>query len=199
MICVTNKRLCKDDFFRRIRLIAQAGSAILLREKDLTAAEYLRLAIVCKQLCEEEGSMFIINHQIGVAQKLKVDNIHMSVSELRQIRHDLREFQNVGVSVHTAKEAIEAEQAGATYVIAGHIFETDCKKGVEGRGLLFLKQVCQSVKIPVYAIGGINHARVESIRLNGASGFCIMSELMTCDDPANTALSYQKKSDSLFL
>lgn len=50
-----------------------------------------------------------------------------------------KEFETVGVSVHSADEAVLAEKMGATYVTAGHIFATDCKKGLEPRGIEFLK------------------------------------------------------------
>ncbi len=76
-----------------------------------------------------------------------------------------------------------AEKLGCTYIIAGHIYDTDCKKGLEGRGLEFLKSVAESVDIPVYAIGGITTENISDVRNAGASGACIMSSAMTCDSP----------------
>ena len=70
-------------------------------------------------------------------------------------------FKVIGTSVHSVEDAIKAEQLGATYMTAGHIFATDCKKGLPPRGLDFLKNVCDTVQIPVYAIGGINIASSE--------------------------------------
>lgn len=61
-----------------------------------------------------------------------------------------KEFETVGVSVHSADEAVLAEKMGATYVTAGHIFATDCKKGLEPRGIEFLKNAVSSVDIDVY-------------------------------------------------
>ena len=82
--------------------------------------------------------------------------------------------------MHTASEAKEAQELGADYLIAGHIFSTDCKKGVPARGLTFLKEVCDSVTVPVFAIGGITKDRIEDVLSTGAKGICIMSEAMTC-------------------
>ena len=95
---------------------------------------------------------------------------------------NLNEFDTIGVSVHSADEAAEAERLGASYVTAGHIFATDCKKGVPPRGLEFLRGVCEKVKIPVYAIGGINAENAKSAVGAGADGVCIMSALMKCAD-----------------
>ena len=110
-------------------------------------------------------------------------------------------FKVIGTSVHSVEDAIKAEQLGATYMTAGHIFATDCKKGLPPRGLDFLKNVCDAVEIPVYAIGGINIAssgdstasdapstydampdisvpRLADVMKCGAAGGCIMSGMM---------------------
>lgn len=83
-----------------------------------------------------------------------------------------------GVSVHSVEDARLAEQCGATYLTAGHVFVTDCKKGLAPRGLDFLHEVCSSVKIPVYAIGGINDKNAASCIREGAAGVCVMSGYM---------------------
>lgn len=88
------------------------------------------------------------------------------------------DFDLIGVSVHSVEEAIFAEKMGADYVTAGHIFLTDCKKGLAARGLPFLKNVCESVGIPVYAIGGITPDHVDDVLGAGAAGFCVMSGIM---------------------
>ena len=115
-----------------------------------------------------------------MAKKLKCNAIHLPLFILRENSANLSEFKIIGTSVHSVEEAIEAQNLGATYISAGHIFATDCKKGVPPRGLDFLKKVCQSVTIPVYAIGGI---KLSSEQMNdiiecGAKGGCIMSGMM---------------------
>jgi thiamine-phosphate pyrophosphorylase len=67
---------------------------------------------------------------------------------------------------------------GASYVTAGHIFATDCKKGLEPRGITFLENVCASVDIPVYAIGGISSDNYMEALDAGAQRVCMMSALM---------------------
>ena len=97
-----------------------------------------------------------------------------------------REFQEVGVSVHGVNEAEHVERQGADFCIAGHIFTTQCKPGVEPRGLDFLRRITSNAAIPVYAIGGINAHNIASVRDVGADGACLMSKLMTCDNVAET-------------
>ena len=79
-------------------------------------------------------------------------------------------------------DALEAQALGCTYITAGHVFETDCKKGLPGRGLEFLRNVCAVVEIPVYGIGGIDSDNIALVRNAGASGACLMSSLMATED-----------------
>ena len=81
------------------------------------------------------------------------------------------------------EDAQEAERLGCTYITAGHIFATDCKKGLPPRGLSFLREVCRTVQIPVWAIGGIEPENFLSVMATGAQGGCVMSGLMTCSNP----------------
>ena len=89
-------------------------------------------------------------------------------------------FSVIGTSVHSVDEALEAERLGATYVAAGHIYVTDCKKGLAPRGLKFLQTVCKSVSLSVYGIGGIKFdpAQWQELESAGAAGGCIMSGMM---------------------
>lgn len=68
---------------------------------------------------------------------------------------------------------------GADYVIAGHVFKTDCKRGQPGRGLDFIQSVSECIHIPVYGMGGICQENAEAVIYAGAAGVCAMSGFMT--------------------
>ena len=110
-----------------------------------------------------------------------MESIHLPIHRLRSMKlEQLSDFSRIGCSIHSAEEAKEAQDLGATYLTAGHIYATDCKKGLPPRGLDFLKQVCENVKIPVYAIGGIRPdlEQLDEVLSTGARGVCIMSGMM---------------------
>lgn len=176
IICVTNRKLCTTDFISRIKELYENNIDIILREKDMTEDEYTRLAQRVLAVCPD----ITLHTYIEAAKKLHVDKIHLPLHLLSESSGE--NFRTVGVSIHTADEAKRAEQMGASYVTAGHIFATDCKKGAQPRGLDFLETVKKSVKIPVYAIGGITPANIHLIKNAGADGACIMSGFMTCED-----------------
>jgi thiamine-phosphate pyrophosphorylase len=64
------------------------------------------------------------------------------------------------------------------FLIVGHIFETDCKKGLKPRGTDFLKEICDNVNLPVFAIGGINEHTIKHLQDINIEGVCLMSGLM---------------------
>lgn len=185
VLCVTNRLLCGKDFLSRIESLAKAQpKGIILREKDLSASEYKSLAKAVLEICKKHGTACILHGFADTAIELGVTNLHLPLHMLRELSQaDRSSFTVLGASCHSAEEAIEAEALGCTYIIAGHIFDTDCKKGAPGRGLEFLEQVCDSVSLPVYAIGGINAENAGQSINAGAKGVCVMSGVMACSDP----------------
>ena len=181
IICVTNRKLCSEDFLERMeKVTAMHPKAVILREKDLSEEEYTDLAEKVMEICNRNNVPCILHTFINAAVKLGADSIHLPLTLLREMSaEDKAKFRIIGSSCHSAEDAIEAEKLGATYITAGHVFATDCKKGLPPRGLDFLKAVCESVDIPVYAIGGISREKMPQVLGTGAAGGCIMSGFMT--------------------
>lgn len=195
ILCITNRKLCKKDFLTRIEMIAAAKpKAIVLREKDLSEEEYKVLSEKVMYICKNYEVPCIFHSFTKVAISLNANAIHMPLPLLRKMTaQEKKHFEVIGASCHSLEEAKEAEKLGCTYITAGHIFLTDCKKGLPGRGLAFLNQVCDNVNIPVYAIGGISSTNIESVRNAGASGACVMSGLMTCIDVKKTLTNLERQ------
>lgn len=166
------------------KIAAAHPKAIILREKDLTAREYKNLAAEVIGICENHGVPCILHSFTDVAVELGCDKIHLPLGILKNLsENDKKHFSVIGASCHSAEDASLAEKLGCSYITAGHIFDTDCKKGLPGRGLNFLSDVCKSVKIPVFAIGGVTAQNFRDVMNVGAKGVCIMSGLMTAEDP----------------
>lgn len=182
LICITNRKLCSNNFSDQIEMIASAHpKAIVLREKDLSEKEYEQLARQVMQICQKHGTQCILHSFSNVATALGATAVHMPLPLLQKMTpQEKSHFQIIGASCHSLEEAKEAQDLGCTYITAGHIFLTDCKKGLPGRGLPFLEEICKAVRIPVYAIGGISSQNMESVRKTGAAGACIMSGFMRC-------------------
>lgn len=184
ILCVTNRRLCTGDFISQVeKIAANHPKGIILREKDLSENEYKLLAQNVIKICRKYNTPCILHSFTEVAKELNFKALHLPLNALMSLsEEDKKKFSILGASCHSIEDALIAEKAGATYITAGHIFETDCKKGLAGRGLEFLQGVCKSVKIPVYAIGGITPKKIVELKNCGAYGACVMSSIMKCEN-----------------
>lgn len=181
VIAVTNRHLCSRPLAEQVeRICFLHPKAVILREKDLSESDYQLLAKEIMKICKSHNVPCVLHTYIKAAKELHGSAIHLPFPIFREHYTELGSFAEAGTSVHSLEEALEAERLGATYLIAGHIYATDCKKGLPPRGPEFLRTVCQNVKLPIYAIGGI---KLESEQLRevincGAKGGCIMSGMM---------------------
>ena len=183
-IAITNRALVEGDFLEQMqKVIHLHPHAVILREKDLPDDAYEALAEKILGLCEAEGVRCFLHSRIAVARNLGCRRIHLSVpvleamSEAERIglKHD---FAEISVSCHSLEDVNIAVKNGATQIILGTIFETECKKGLKGKGTGFVEAICKSCPLPVYAIGGISLERLPQVRKAGAAGGCMMSGFM---------------------
>ena len=194
---ITNRKLCENEnlekqiekifsaYEKKITLKKFEIVALTLREKDLNKNEYLKLIEKVYPICQKYKINLILhqNYDLNLDDKYNIEGIHLSYSIFKSLNENIKaelikKYKRIGVSVHSLNEAKEAESLGASYVIAGHIFETDCKKGLEPRGLKFIEDLSSALSIPIFAIGGIDEKNSLSVINSGAFGVCMMSTLM---------------------
>ncbi|MBM7553798.1 thiamine phosphate synthase [Thalassobacillus pellis] len=135
----------------------------------------------------------IINDRIDVAHALGVAGVQLAfhsinTSDARTAFPALR----IGKSIHSEKEAVVAENAGADYVMCGHIFPSKSKPDQPARGLELLERVVNQVNIPVIAIGGITPRIIHKVSKTGAGGVAVMSGLMDTVDPQSVISHYME-------
>ena len=194
---ISNRKLCENENLeKQIEKIFSAYEkkiilknfdivALTLREKDLNKNEYLKLIEKIYPICQKYKINLILhqNYDLNLDDKYKIDGIHLSYNIFKSLNENIKaelikKYKRIGVSIHSLDEAKEVESLGASYVVAGHIFETECKKGLEPRGLKFIKDLSSALSIPIFAIGGIDEKNSLSVINNGAFSICMMSTLM---------------------
>lgn len=154
------------------------ATVVQLREKNCEGKEFTSRAMAVLERCRAAGVPLIINDRIDVALAVGADGVHVGQGDIpaEAVRKILGPDCILGVSVKTVEEAVAAEAAGADYLGAGAIFSTSTKDssviGVEG-----FERVCQAVRIPVVAIGGVGQAAVKDVVGVGAAGVAIVSAL----------------------
>lgn len=176
VIAVTNRKLCRGDFLERIRMLGRAGvDQIVLREKDLEESAYEELSRKVLAACQDFVVKCSLHQYIGAAKRLGARNLHLSLPLAVQNKQELGHFDWFGISVHSLGQLREAQDCGVDYIFYGHVFATDCKKGVPPRGLDALRGICKAAEVPVYAIGGISPENAIQAAEAGADGVCVMS------------------------
>ena len=194
---ISNRKLCENEnlekqiekifsaYQRKIILENFEIVALTLREKDLYKNEYLKLVEKIYPICQKYRIDLILhqNYDLVLEDKYNIEGIHLSYNTFKSLNKNIRKelikkYKKIGVSIHSIDEAKEVEMLGATYIVAGHIFKTDCKKDLEPRGLEFIQELSSALIIPIFAIGGINQENSHLVINNGAFGVCMMSSLM---------------------
>lgn len=194
---ISNRKLCENEnlekqiekifsaYQRKIILENFEIVALTLREKDLYKNEYLKLVEKIYPICQKYRIDLILhqNYDLRLDNKYNIKGLHLSYNTFKSLNKNIREelikkYKKIGVSIHSINEAKEVENLGATYIVAGHIFKTDCKKDLEPRGLKFIQELSLILTIPIFAIGGINQENSHLVINSGAFGVCMMSSLM---------------------
>ena len=188
-IVITNRHLVQGDFLKQLEKVTKLHlHALILREKDLADDAYESLAKKVFDLCKREDITFFLHTKIEIARKIGCQNIHLSIPVLKGLSETEKkalteDFCEISISCHSMEDVEIAMAGGATQIILGTIFETECKKGVLGKGVEFVREICQKCPLPVYAIGGINMERLPLVIEAGAAGGCMMSGFMQTTKP----------------
>ena len=194
---ISNRKLCENENLeRQIEKIFLAYEkkiilkkfeivSLTLREKDLDKNEYLNLVEKIYPICKKHKINLILhqNYDLNLDDRYMIKGLHLSYEIFKSLNKNIREglikkYKRIGVSIHSLDETKEVESLGASYIVAGHIFETDCKKDLEPRGLKFVEELSSILTIPIFAIGGIDEKNSQSVIDSGAFSVCMMSSLM---------------------
>ena len=185
---ITDRILFSEEekfFFNRVEKALKSGIKCLqFRNKDISREDFLKKAIVLRDLCKKYNALFIVNDEVEMAIKIKADGVHVGQddTDLFDVRKKLGEEKIVGVSVQTVEQAMLATKSGADYLGVGTIFKTSTKQDAKLVDINVLKEICQSTRLPVVAIGGINHQTVPLLHGSGIRGIAVISAIFAQDD-----------------
>ncbi len=167
-------------------VIAEGVEVIQLRDKIHSKGEVLQTARELRSICNESGTLFIVNDHLDIALACDADGLHVGQEDLpvAETRRLLPQDKLVGCSTARVEEAIEAQAQGADYVAVGSIYPTSSKERTCPAGLETLRAVREAVTLPIVAIGGINEGNVAEVMNAGADAVAVISAVLGTDDPA---------------
>ena len=157
---------------------------VQLREKELDEEMFLEEAKKIKKLCAEYHVPFVINDNVEIALAVDADGVHVGQSDMEagKVREKLGPDKIIGVSCKNVEQALLAKKHGADYLGVGAVFHTGSKADAEDVSHETLTAICNAVKIPVIAIGGITRDNVTELSGSGICGIAVISAIFAQKD-----------------
>ena len=191
-----------ESFLEKIETACRSGVTIVqLREKNLTTNQYYQLAKQVKEITDAYQVPLIIDDRLDVCLAVDAAGLHIGDDELpvSVARQVLGPDKILGVTAKTVKRALEAEEGGADYLGTGAIFPTTTKENAPITLISTLKTICQTVAIPVVAIGGLTSENIDQLAATGIAGVAVVRDLMQAEDiEAKTQAFLTKLDDIIF-
>ena len=189
-----------ESFLEKVETACRSGVTIVqLREKNLTTNQYYQLAKQVKEITDAYQVPLIIDDRLDVCLAVDAAGLHIGDDELpvSVARKVLGPEKILGVTAKTVKRALEAEEGGADYLGTGAIFPTRTKENAPITLISTLKTICQTVAIPVVAIGGLTSENIDQLAATGIAGVAVVRDLMQAEDIEAKTQAFLTKLDDM--
>ena len=189
-----------EKFLEKVETACRSGVTIIqLREKNLTTNQYYQLAKQVKEITDAYQVPLIIDDRLDVCLAVDAAGLHIGDDELpvSVARKVLGPEKILGVTAKTVKSALEAETSGADYLGTGAIFPTTTKENAPITLISTLKTICQTVAIPVVAIGGLTSENIDQLIGTGIDGVAVVRDLIQAEDIEAKAHAFLTKLDDI--
>ena len=189
-----------ETLYEQVEKALKGGVTLVqLREKELSEADFEQEAKELLELCHKYNVNLIINDNVALAAKVGADGVHIGQSDMgvEKARAILGKEKIIGVTAKTVGQAKAAEAAGADYLGSGAVFGTSTKKDAKPMDHALLQEICESVKIPVVAIGGIDGGNILLLKGRKMTGVAVVSGLFACEDIKKAAEDLREKADRI--
>lgn len=189
-----------ETLYEQVEKALKGGVTLVqLREKELPEADFEQEAKELLELCHKYNVNLIINDNVALAAKVGADGVHIGQSDMgaEKARAILGKEKIIGVTAKTVEQAKAAEAAGADYLGSGAVFGTSTKKDAKPMDHALLQEICENVKIPVVAIGGIDGGNVLLLKDRKMAGVAVVSGLFACEDIKKAAEDLRGKIDQI--
>ena len=202
LYAVTDRAWLKEneDLTSVCKSVIENGATFLqIREKDLDEGTFEQEAEALKKLCAQYHIPFVVNDSVEIALDIDADGVHVGQSDIkgRDIRSMIGNEKILGISAGTVEEAIAAEKAGADYIGVGAVFGTSTKRNARNLTVEKLKEISESVSIPVVAIGGIGVSNVMELVESGVDGVAVVSAIFAAENPGEATAKLLKLSKEM--
>ncbi|SKA78422.1 thiamine-phosphate diphosphorylase [Caloramator quimbayensis] len=198
---VTDRNILKNnDFSKAVEQAILGGVTLVqLREKDISTREFYNIALNIKKITDKYDIPLIINDRLDIALSIDAAGLHVGQKDMPAdiARKLIGKDKILGVSVCSVDEARKAEKDGADYIGVGAVFPTSTKKDADAVSIERLKEIKESVSIPVVAIGGINENNAVLLKAAKIDGIAVVSCILGKDNIKQAAKIMSERADNI--
>jgi thiamine-phosphate diphosphorylase len=179
------------------KTLKSGATCLQIREKNISYDEYVSKSIELRKICNKYNVPFIVNDNIEVALASGADGVHVGQKDIlnKNVRSIIGSDKILGISANSIELAIAAEKAGADYIGVGSIQLSPTKGESKILSTEYVNEICNSVSIPVVAIGGINEQNILRLKGIGIAGVAVISAVFGKEDVAEATYKLRKLVD----
>ena len=167
------------------RQLCDGGSDLIqLRAKNSTATEVRILAEKLLPITTASNVWLVINDYPEIAAETGAPLCHLGQEDFFDAGHKhVSEFKMpIGLSTHSPAQAERAIATGPAYIAIGPVYATGTKPTAKPVTLDYVRWAAANVRIPWFAIGGINLQTIDAILEAGATRICVVSAILNAPD-----------------
>jgi len=170
------QELGEDEFLDQLKTSLKKGLRLVqLREKNLDRDALRELALKMMPLFREHNASLIINADIELAQEVGAGGVQLTARQLVELR-ERPDVEWCAASCHSTNELHRAEELGCDFALLSPVLQTKSHPGAPHLGWERFAAIAAGSSIPVYALGGLSHADMESAWLHGAHGIALLRQ-----------------------
>ncbi|HTD88785.1 MAG TPA: thiamine phosphate synthase [Candidatus Binatia bacterium] len=177
--------------------LCEGGSDIIqLRAKDLTPKEIAMIGTKILPIATEAGVWLVINDHPQIARQIGAPLVHLGQEDFFQMGVSAAAGQVFGLSSHAPEEAERAIAADAAYIAIGPVYPTPTKPTVKPVTLEYVRWAAANVRLPWFAIGGINLQNMADVLAAGATRVCVVSAILNSPDIRQACQDFKRRLTS---
>ena len=159
----------------------------------------MKLASNVKLITDKYNVKLIINDNVEVAKEIDADGVHLGQGDMDilEARRILGDQKIIGISTKTMEQALDAEKKGADYLGVGAVFSTSTKLDAKSIDSEVFKNIYETIKIPIVAIGGISLENISLLRNTKISGVAVVSGILAQKDIKKAAMNLREEVEKI--
>lgn len=188
-MCYNHDSMCK----KVEEAILGGVSFVQIREKNKSTVKILKIAQNVQRITNKHKIPLVINDRVDIALAINADGVHLGQEDMpcSIARKILGQNKIIGVSVHNLEEAYQAKLDGANYLGVGAMFKSKTKPDAQVVDFKILKEIRDSIDLPIVVIGGINQSTIPLFKNINIDGFAMISPILKSDNVLTEAKNYK--------